>query len=132
MSSSVNVNRGAIEDLVEAQLARKMRQIASQVVDEARRNCPEGEGDLKDSIGMTLVQGSRGKFLTIRVGSDLEYAGAVEEGHDEYTIYPAQKQFLRFPKSAGGFAFVRSVTIPARSGVHYLRNALNSVMNRQG
>jgi hypothetical protein len=65
---------------------------------------------------------------TCTVGSDLEYAGFVEEGTGLYgprhsRIYPRRARVLRFrPKGGGAFVFAPSVA--GSPGIHYLERAV--------
>lgn len=81
-------------------IARDLIRRGQRVENKARRLCPVDEGRLRASIS-TEVRGS-GSSLTIRIGSNLEYAIYVEEGTGIYAgrgyITPKRGTYMRWPR----------------------------------
>lgn len=96
------------------------------VQNEARRLCPVDQGTLRRSI--TFRVDSNGTSAVGRVGSNLEYALAVEVGTGIYgpvgrPITPKRSPVLVFP-GKNGTVFARSVR--GRPATPYLRPALQA------
>lgn len=101
---------------------------AVKVQSEARRLCPVDTGTLRRSISFA-IEGS-GTTAKARVGSNVEYARAVEEETGIYGIHhrpivPVRAKVLKFNVRGKGLIFAQSVK--GSPGRHYLRNALKSV-----
>lgn len=80
-------------------VAQHLMRVGNRVMNGAKRRCPVDEGKLRASITMTLHGSGRG--LTVRVGSNLDYAIYVHEGTGIYAgrgpIRPRAGKYLRFP-----------------------------------
>lgn len=102
---------------------------AIQVQNEARRLCPVDTGTLRRSITYSIT-GSSAESMQARVGSNIDYALAVEVGTGIYgpkgrPIVPTTKQFLVFTTKTGT-VFARSVR--GRKATPYLKPALEKAM----
>lgn len=82
-------------------------------------------GRLRQSIGWS-IHGSSPESMSARVGSNLEYALAVENGHGP--IVPVKAKVLRFPVKGGGVVFTKRVRPVAPQP--FLRPALHSVARK--
>ena len=79
----VAVNRGAINTLLRdpgGPLGRSLDYLGARINAEARAFCPVDTGRLRRSIHVTPVT-RRGNSLVIQIGSNVEYAIFVHEGH---------------------------------------------------
>lgn len=63
------------EQHLDAPQAEMLERLGAEIEGDAKAGCPVDTGRLRESIGHQ-VDGD-----TVRVGSDLDYAGFVEEGH---------------------------------------------------
>lgn len=70
-------------------LQKLLFEIGGDVQKAARRVVPWLSGDLHDSIEVEVEEGAGGA-MTCRVGSNLEYALAVEYGRPDLPAYPVQ------------------------------------------
>lgn len=96
MATRVNVNSAALNRILRSPngpVGNRLFTAGIRVSNNAKRNAPVDTGRLRASIQVTRPE-VRGNILTVRVGSNVNYAIFVEEG----------TQFMR--------------------GRHYLRNAL--------
>lgn len=96
---------------------------------EARRLAKVDTGRLRGSITFR-VTGAVAAQMKGRVGSNLEYALAVEEGTGIYgpkgrPITPVRAKVLRFPVKGGRIVFARSVR--GRPATPYLKPALQAL-----
>lgn len=96
---------------------------------EARRLAKVDSGRLRSSVTFQ-VTGTNAPQMKGRVGSNLEYALAVEEGTGIYgpkgrPITPVQARVLRFPVKGGRIVFAKSVK--GRPATPYLRPALQAI-----
>lgn len=65
------------------------------------------------------------------MGSDLEYAAAVNDGARPHIIRPRTKQVLRF-RVDGQVVFAKVVNHPGNKGSHFLDRALREVAAQRG
>lgn len=96
----------------------------------AKRRCPVDKGRLRSSIRGTLEHDSKGVYG--KVGTEVEYALAVHEGHKEFTVKSTRGPgtALAFSDGGGGTVFVgypNEVTIPATKGRPFLKDALGDI-----
>lgn len=110
-----------LRKVLDAAVEKALTLAAIQVQNEARRNCPVDTGRLRGSIAISIT--GAGANAEARVGSNLDYALAVEEGHGP--IVPKKGQFLRFPVKGGAIVFTKRVRPVA--GTHFLRKALHTL-----
>lgn len=102
---------------------------AIRVQNEARRRCPVDTGTLRRSITFS-ISGLSPETMSARVGSNVEYALAVEVGTGIYgprgrPITPVRAQVLVFPGRGGRTVYARSVR--GRPATPYLKPALDAV-----
>lgn len=93
-----------------------MEDLASDVLEDARRNCPVRTGALKADLDKEVDT----KYARIGARS-IWYAILVEEGAAPHMIYPRDKEALWW---AGLSHPVASVNHPGSPATHFLRNAL--------
>lgn len=96
----------------------------------ARILAPVRTGRLRSSI-----RAEPPRFFSLRgsvtVGSDLEYAAAVNDGTRPHVIRPRRAKVLRF--SVGGqVVFARLVNHPGTKGTKFLDKALEDVARARG
>ena len=108
----------------------ELREAGRQVVNRARILVPVRTGRLRSSIRADppRIFSFRG---SLTVGSDLEYAAAVNDGSRPHIIRPRTKQVLRF-QVGGQTVFARVVHHPGTKGVHFLDRALREVAAARG
>jgi hypothetical protein len=132
----VELNRTAIERMFndpDGPVARELIKVGLRVVRVAKRMCPVDNGPLRASIGIDRVKrDARGLYISI--GSDKEYAAAVEFGSGLFGTGPGAKRqritakngkALRF-KIGGQVIFRRSVA--GQQPQPFLRPALREVV----
>jgi hypothetical protein len=95
--------------------------MAILVQNEARILCPVDTGRLRQSIGYSF-HGASAQTRSVRIGSNLEYALSVENGHGP--IVPVKAKVLRFPAKGGGVVFTKRVRPVAAQP--FLRPALKA------
>ena len=108
----------------------ELREASRQVVNRAKILAPVRTGRLRSSIRAEppVFFSLRGK---VSVGSDLEYAAAVNDGSRPHIIRPRRAQVLRF--SVGGrIVFAKVVHHPGTKGTHFLDRALREVAAQRG
>lgn len=96
----------------------------------AKRRCPVDKGRLRSSIRGTVERDGNGMFG--KVGTEVEYAAAVHDGHKAFTVTSRRGPgtALAFSDGGGGTVFVsypNTVTIPASKGNPFLRDALDDI-----
>jgi phage gpG-like protein len=137
MAQSIRLNRREIADLLAGPagpVAADLRRRAENVRKEARRLAPVQNGTLKNSISWEMR--IEGGSLVARVGTNIEYALAVHQGTQAYTLRPRNRQALAFSRwpnapagarrSKQGRYVYKSVRIPARAGRPFLADALRA------
>lgn len=108
----------------------ELREAGRQVVNRARVLVAVRSGRLRGSIKADppRIFSFRG---SLTVGSDVEYAAAVNDGARPHIIRPRSKQVLRF-NVGGRVVFARVVHHPGNKGSHFLDRALREVAVRRG
>lgn len=105
--ATVRLDRRAVEAYlrgstgpVAADLLRRGRQVEA----EAKRLCPVDTNRLRSSIGHQLI--TDGGALSVRVGTNVDYALFVHEGTRPHIIRPRTKKALAFvwPNAPGNIA----------------------------
>lgn len=95
----------------------------------AKRRCPVDTGRLRSSIRWTL--GRDGKGLFGRVGTEVEYAYFVHEGHGPYEVGSTRGPGTALRFESGGdvvyVSFPNTVSIPAMEGRPFLKDALRDI-----
>lgn len=129
MAARLVSNPGALGAVLTSASRTVLTRRAIQVQNEARRLCRVDTGTLRRSITYS-VTGSSAASMQARIGSNLDYALAVETGTGIYgpkgnPIVPVKAQFLVF-NTKSGTVFARSVR--GRRATPYLRPALEQVM----
>ena len=109
----------------------ELREAARQVVNRARVLVPVDTGRLRSSI-----RAEPPRFFSLRgsvtVGSDLEYAAAVNDGSRPHVIRPRRAGgVLRF-NVGGRIVYARYVNHPGTRGTHFLDKALQQVAAQRG
>lgn len=76
------------------------------------------------------------RTLTLRsvytIGSDVEYAGFVNDGTRRHFIRPKNGQYLRFRGRGGGWVFAKIVDHPGTKPRPFLDDALKQVAAQRG
>lgn len=103
---------------------------ARQVVQRAKVLAPVDTGRLRASI-RTERRSLLGFRLRWTVGSDVEYAAAVNDGTRPHVIRPKTKQALRF-RIGGRTVFAKVVNHPGTRARPFLDRALREVAARRG
>lgn len=108
----------------------ELREAGRQVVNRARILAPVRTGRLRSSIRADppRIFSLRG---SLTVGSDLEYAAAVNDGSRPHIIRPRRAQVLRF-NVGGRIVFAKVVHHPGTKGTHFLDRALREVAAQRG
>lgn len=108
----------------------ELREAARQVVNRARVLCPVDTGRLRASI-----RAEQPRFFSLRgsvtVGSDVEYAGFVNDGTKPHRIRPRNAKVLRF-NVGGRTVFARVVNHPGTKAKPFLDRALREVAAQRG
>jgi len=108
----------------------ELREAGRQVVNRARVLVAVRSGRLRGSIKADppRIFSFRG---SLTVGSDLEYAAAVNDGARPHIIRPKRRQALRFVVG-GEVVYARVVHHPGNKGSHFLDRALREVAAQRG
>jgi hypothetical protein len=108
----------------------ELKEAGRQVVNRAKVLAPVDTGRLRSSIraGSPRIFSFRG---SLTVGSDLEYAAAVNDGSKPHKIFPKNAKALRF-RVGGRVVFARVVNHPGTKGTHFLDRALREVAAARG
>lgn len=112
----------AIEEVLHGRhgpVARSLVRKATRLVSGAKRRCPVDKGRLRGSIRYEFISGRK---LAVRVGTDVEYAAAVHDGHGP--IEPRNAKILHF--FVGGEE-VFTMRVEATTGVPFLKDALQDI-----
>jgi hypothetical protein len=108
----------------------ELREAGRQVVNRAKVLAPVRTGRLRSSI-----RADQPRFFSLRgsltVGSDLEYAAAVNDGSRPHKITAKNAKALRFVVG-GRVVYVKSVNHPGTKGLHFLDRALREVAAARG
>lgn len=109
---------------------RELREASRQVVNRAKVLAPVRTGRLRSSIRAEppRIFSLRG---SVKVGSDLEYAAAVNDGSRPHVIRARPGKVLRF-QVGGQVVFARVVNHPGTKGTHFLDRALREVAAQRG
>lgn len=84
-------------------------------------------GALRASIYSEILYGPTGDLMA-RVGSDLDYAEAVDRGTPPHIIRPKSSTVLRWTNKSGEVVFARVVHHPGSEAVMYLTDVLPVVI----
>lgn len=108
----------------------ELREAGRQVVNRAKVLVPVRTGRLRGSIRADppRIFSLRG---SLTVGSDLEYAAAVNDGSRPHKIRARRAKVLRF-QVGGQVVFAKVVNHPGTKGVHFLDKALREVAAQRG
>jgi len=108
----------------------ELREASRQVVNRARVLAKVRTGRLRSSVRAESprIFSLRG---SVKVGSDLEYAGFVNDGTRAHKIRARNAKALRF-NVGGKIVFVKSVNHPGTKGDHFLDRALRDVAAQRG
>lgn len=123
-SARLVLDPAAIEKMLKSPaglVGRDLIKKAIRVQSGAKRRCPVDTGRLRQSIRYRI--GQDGKGLYAEVGSDLEYAAAVHNGHGDIT--PVNGRFLHFFAKDGTEVF--TLHVRATKGVPFLKDALQDI-----
>lgn len=111
--------------LVAVDIYRKTQKIESG----AKRRCPVDTGRLRSSIRSSIGDDAKGVYG--KVGTEVEYALAVHEGHKEYTVKSTRGPGTALRFEIGGdvvyISYPNEVTIPAAKGRPFLRDAIDDI-----
>lgn len=124
VQATVNLNIQAILAQITAPggiVEREMLNVGQLVVNRARVECPVDTGRLRQSINSVIFR--LGTIVGVRVGTDVNYAATVHNGHKE--IKPVNGKVLHF-KVGGKDVFVTRVR--ATAGVPFLSRAIRAVI----
>ena len=126
----IRLDRAELNRTITNASRRELREASRQVVNRARILAPVRTGRLRSSI-----RAEPPRFFSLRgsvtVGSDLEYAAAVNDGTRPHVIRPRRAKVLRF--SVGGqVVFARLVNHPGTKGTKFLDKALEDVARARG
>ena len=126
----VRLDRAQLNRTLTNASRRELREAGRQVVNRARVLAPVRTGRLRSSIRADppRIFSLRG---SLTVGSDLEYAAAVNDGSRPHIIRPRTKQVLKF-QVGGQTVFAKVVHHPGTKGVHFLDRALREVAAARG
>ncbi|WP_328934150.1 MULTISPECIES: HK97 gp10 family phage protein [unclassified Streptomyces] len=95
-----------------AEVARAVDRTRIDVQNEARRRAPVDTGRLRSSI-VSRTEGG-GRSLGYVVGTNVNYAAAIEYGVAERDIFPSEKKALFWPGAAHPVGKVHQKARPAR------------------
>lgn len=129
MATSVRFqfNEAMVKSMVMEGIVAGITNSADAVKSEAKEKCPVRTNRLRGSIENepTLVEGTN---VSARIGTNVEYASAVENGTSKSVTIVAKngKCLSWIDKSTGKRLFAKKVTIPPRAGRPYLIPAFNN------
>lgn len=126
----VRLDRAELNRTITNASRTELREAGRQVVNRARVLVPVDTGRLRASIRADppRIFSLRG---SLTVGSDLEYAAAVNDGSRPHVIRPRRAQVLRF-RVGGQVVFAKVVNHPGTRGTHFLDKALRDVAAQRG
>lgn len=110
-------------------LEKKLLSVGLQIERAAKQNAPVDTGRLRSSI--TTETGDRFGLPVVRVGTNVEYAPAIEFGSEPYIIEPDEAEALQWtdPKT-GEPVFAKKVEHPGIPAQPFLLPAVDEVMSR--
>lgn len=126
----VRLDRAVLNRQLQDASRRELEIAARQVMNRAKVLCPVDTGRLRASIRIE----SRRTFAfrsVFTVGSDVEYAGFVNDGTRPHIIRPRNAQALRF-RVGGRVVFARVVHHPGTRARPFLDRALREVAAARG
>lgn len=133
MSTQLILSRVAVDELLNGRHGPVIRDLARRtlrVQNGAKRRCPVNKGRLRSSIRQELRRDGRG-YLGY-VGTDVDYALAVHNGTQAHEVGSTRGPGTAIKFVAGGetifVSFPNTVTIPARAGKPFLKDALNDIL----
>lgn len=110
-------------------VARDLALRAVKVTSGAKRRAPVDTGRLRSSIRFAMLRDGKGMYA--RVGTEVEYALAVHEGHGAFSVTSKRGPgtALRFVVDGNTVfvSFPNSVDIPASRPRPFLRDALEDI-----
>lgn len=128
--ASVRLDRADLRRAIRGASRRELQEASRQVVNRAKVLAPVDTGRLRASI-----RADPPRLLTLRpsvkVGSDVEYAGMVHDGTRPHVIRPRRAQVLRF-QVGGRVVFARVVNHPGTRARPFLDRALREVAVPRG
>lgn len=122
MARPPEVNRANVRALMDSQQGPAVLDMERRLIriqNDAKRRCPVDTGRLRNSISHEIVV-ERGALVG-RVGTNVQYATALHEGHKP--IVPVTARVLRFTPKGSNVAIFRPRT-RAVAGRPFLRLAL--------
>lgn len=126
--AEVILNPAALTEMLrgpEGPVYRDLTKRCIRVTAAAKRGCPSVTGRLRNSIRYYVKVEGRGPVGY--VGSDVNYAAAVEYGTQAHDITPKGK-VLAFDLADGTRIFATIVHHPGTKGKSFLRNAIKSAI----
>lgn len=126
----IRLDRANLNRTMQRASRTELREASRQVVNRAKVLVAVRTGRLRGSI-----RAEPPRFFSLRgsvtVGSDLEYASAVNDGARPHQIRPKNGQVLRFTVG-GRVVYARVVNHPGNKGSHFLDRALREVAAQRG
>lgn len=114
---------GALRAVLTRATLKELTKVGELATMYAKLFCPVDQGALRASIHYSIEGGSP-ETMSVRIGSNLDYALSVEEGHGP--IVPTKPGgVLRFPVKGGRIVYTKRVRPVAAQP--YLRPALKAV-----
>lgn len=128
--SRIRLDRAALNRTITNASRRELKEASRQVVNRAKVLAPVNTGRLRSSIRAEepRIFSLRG---SVKVGSDLEYAGFVNDGTRPHIIRPRSAQVLRF-RVGGRFVYAKVVHHPGTRARPFLDRALREVAAARG
>jgi HK97 gp10 family phage protein len=126
----IRLDRAALSRSIQGASRRELEEAARQVVNRAKVLAPVDTGRLRASIRVE----SRRTFTfrsVYTVGSNVEYAGFVNDGTRPHVIRPRNAQALRF-RVGGRVVYARVVNHPGTRAKPFLDRALREVAASRG
>lgn len=126
----IRLDRAELNRTITNATRTELREAGRQVVNRAKVLAPVRTGRLRSSIRADppRIFSLRG---SLTVGSDLEYAAAVNDGSRPHIIRPRTKQVLKF-QVGGRTVYAKIVHHPGTKGAHFLDRALREVAAQRG
>jgi hypothetical protein len=100
--------------------------VGPEILSNIRREAPHRTGRLKDSLTYRKRLGLTG--VALEFGSNVPYAGYVEEGTPPHIIQPRNASVLRFTMRGGETVYARSVNHPGTRANPYARRAVEQML----
>jgi len=126
----IRLDRAALNRTMTNASRQELREASRQVVNRAKVLAPVRTGRLRSSI-----RAEPPRFFSLRgmvkVGSDLEYAGFVNDGTRPHVIRPRRAKALRFTVG-GRVVFAKVVNHPGQRAQPFLDRALREVAAQRG